>query len=65
MCIVCRDYVLDRLTLKEARNNFAEMQDSIDETHADEVILLLWADTTKLHKRALKKVYLEQEKANS
>ena len=61
MCIICKDYVLGRLTNKEAKRNLQEMESVIEEDHMEEVSLLLWADPHGDRKDALKKIYLEQE----
>lgn len=44
MCIICVQFHQQKLTLPEARRNFIEMRDTIDNEHAAEVDDMLWAE---------------------
>ena len=37
MCIICVQFQQEKLTLKEARRNFAEMRETMDDKHVSEV----------------------------
>ena len=37
MCIICLEFQMDKLTIKEARRNFTEMALTIEEKHRQEV----------------------------
>jgi len=45
MCIICVELEKNRLTLLEARRNYGEMVDSIDESHREELEKKLYPDT--------------------
>lgn len=48
MCIICVGLEKETLTTREAWNNLNEMQHSIDEGHAKEVVDKIW---DRLHSR--------------
>ena len=37
MCIICVEFEMSRLTIKEARRNLAEMAESLDPDHVEEI----------------------------
>ncbi len=37
MCIICVEFEMSRLTIKEARRNLAEMEESLDPEHVEEI----------------------------
>ena len=37
MCIICVEFEMSRLTIKEARRNLAEMAESLDPEHVEEI----------------------------
>jgi hypothetical protein len=45
MCIICVELEMNRLTLLEARRNYGEMVDSIEESHREELEKKLYPDT--------------------
>ena len=48
MCIICVDFQQEKLTLKEARRNFAEMRETMDAEHISEVDNMLWPEEDRL-----------------
>ena len=41
MCILCTSFQNNELTVMEAWSNYAEMAETMDPEHADEVLLML------------------------
>ena len=37
MCIICVEFEMSRLTIKEARRNLSEMAESLDPEHVEEI----------------------------
>ena len=46
MCVICVQFQQNKLTLLEARRNFAEMRETMDSEHAAEVDEMLWSPST-------------------
>ena len=46
MCIICVDLEKEKLTLSEARRNFAEMESTLDTEHREELREKLYPKTT-------------------
>ena len=48
MCIICVHYQQEKLTLQEARRNFAEMRVDMEPEHVAEVDDMLWPVSDRL-----------------
>tara|TARA_R110000824_G_scaffold170386_1_gene347727 strand:+ start:5746 stop:6000 length:255 start_codon:yes stop_codon:yes gene_type:complete len=60
MCILCKEYVLDKLKRSEAQRNFWEMVEGMDPEHVEDVFELIWNDDGS-KKQKLQKIYKQNE----
>tara|TARA_R110000824_G_scaffold109551_4_gene257224 strand:+ start:2520 stop:2711 length:192 start_codon:yes stop_codon:yes gene_type:complete len=44
MCILCKEYILGKLSRPEAQRNFWEMVEGMDPEHTEEAFDLIWND---------------------
>ena len=51
MCIICVEFQSNKLTATEALKNVSEMQDSISETHAKEVLKMIFMDSIRKNRK--------------
>lgn len=43
MCLICIEFEMSKITIKEARRNLAEMSETLDKEHVEEINKLLLA----------------------
>ena len=43
MCLICVEFEMSRITIEEARKNLAEMSESLDKEHVEEIKKMLLA----------------------
>jgi len=48
MCLICTSFQKNELTIMEAWSNYAEMAETMEPKHADEVFLMLLSANTKV-----------------
>lgn len=43
MCLICIEFEMSKITIKEARRNLAEMSETLDKEHVEEINKMLLA----------------------